>query len=180
MRVRWLALVAVVTIPLVLLPQSLPRSSFVVRLQYAKIDLPRSSSSSCLAIFPDGRFHMEQSSDWPASAPRIFEDSLSGDSLRSLSSILDARELRELRVVEPGLAKVAQGEVIWAIVPRQEGDQILAFTALEGSGAQVAKPFPASLRPLVQWVQVTTKALTQQKLRPLKKSKQVNCWLTKH
>jgi len=187
MRVRWFTLLLVLATPSVLVPQDLPESSFVVKLKYAKIDRPPIFSSTCLAIFPDGRFHMEQSPDWntplifqDSLAPQVFEDSLPDDSLKSLSMILEAQELKELKAADAVvLSKLHKAEIVWALIPRGGGEnQKLVSAALEASGTQISKPFPASLGPLVEWVQATTKVLKQRKLRPLKKSKPVNCWLT--
>jgi hypothetical protein len=175
-----LAMLFVVTMPFAASAQELPESSFLVKVKYTKVDLPRSTSSTCLAVFPDGRFHMEQLSEWPSSGPRIFEESLPDESLKSLSRTLETQELKELRTVESGAIKIAQGGIVWAVIPRGETTQKLIFTAVEASGGQPPKPFPASLVPLVQWVQATTKALNQQKMKPLKNSKSVNCWLAAH
>lgn len=177
---RQFALLFVVTMPLAVSAQELPESSFVVKVKYTKVDLPRSSSSTCLAVFPDGRFHMEQLSEWPSSGPRVFEESLSDESLKSLSTILETEELKELRTVETGPVKIAQGAIVWAAIPRGEITQKLIFSAIEASGGHPPKPFPASLGPFVQWVQATTKALTQRNMRPLKNAKPVNCWLAAH
>ena len=57
MRTRWLVLLAVVLLPLAAASQD-SGPSFVVQLKHTKIDLPYSSSSSCLTVFSDGRFHM--------------------------------------------------------------------------------------------------------------------------
>jgi hypothetical protein len=142
-----------------------------------KVDLPASSSSTCLAVFPDGRFHMEQISQWPASDPRIFEDTLPYENLKSLSTILEAPDLKKLKTVESRSGEISQGEIVQAIIPRAETTQKVLVIGLEGSGRQVFKPLPESLRPLVQWLQATTKALNQQKLRTLKNTKPVTCWI---
>jgi hypothetical protein len=42
------------------------------------------------------------------------------------------------------------------------------------------KPFPASLVPLIDWIQETTKSVKQRKLQSLKNTKAVDCWLGKH
>ena len=166
--------------------QSLPESSFVVRLKYGKIERPPVSSITCLAIFPDGRFHMEQSPDWNwypllfvDSAPKVFEDSLPEDSLKSLSAILEDQELRDLRAADPlVVSKLQNAEILWAVIPRGAGDQKLVSTALQASDKRIAKPFPASLDALVSWFKATNTALKQRKLHPVKKGKLVNCWIS--
>jgi len=177
MRTLSFALLVAVTVPLAVSAQGPPPPSFVVKLQYTKVDLPRSSASTCLAIFPDGRFRMGQISEWPRSGPRIFEDSIPDESLKSLSTILQAQELKELRTVDLNPGKIAQGEIVWASIPRGETTQKLLFTALWASGGQSPKPFPTSVDPLVQWVQETIKTVNQRKLRPVKNAKPVDCGL---
>ena len=100
MRALWFALLVLVTMPLKVPAQQPPEPSFVVKLGYTKIDLPQSAETTCLAVFPDGRFHMEQTSEVPSSDPRVFEDLLPDESLKSLSAILGAQELKELKTVK--------------------------------------------------------------------------------
>ena len=172
-----LSLIFVMTaLPALVLGQAQPRSLFVVKLRYDKIDLPRSISGTCLAVFPDGRFHMEQVSEWPDSKRQVFEDSLPHESLNSLTALLEAAELKNLRIANDDM-KVAQGEMVWVVIPRGETFQHLSFVGLVGTGAQHAKSLPESLRPLLQWFQATTTAVRQRKLRPLKDAKPTSCWL---
>jgi hypothetical protein len=178
MRTPWVGLLVVITMTSAARAQGpLPEPSFVLKLKDTKLDLPNSNSSTCLAVFPDGRFHMEQTSELPSSEHRIFEDSIPDDSLRSLSTILETRELKDLRTVKTGPVEFAQGEVVWAVMPRQGTTQKLLFVSLDGAAGQPSKPFPASLEPLVQWVHVTIRALNQRKLHPVKKANPVRCWL---
>jgi len=179
MRTLWFAFLVVITMPLAVSAQGPPDSSFVVRLQYMKDDLPNSSTSTCLTIFPDGRFHMGQLSEFPRSGPRVFEDSLPVESLKSLSTILEAQGLKDQRTVALGPVTIAHGEIVWALIPRGEATQRLLFAALWASAGQSPKPFPASLDPLVQWVQETMKAINQRKLRPLKNPQSADCWLVR-
>jgi len=174
MRTRLLVLLAVAVLPLAAASQD-SGPSFVVQLKYTKIDLPYSSSSSCLTVFPDGRFHMEQMSDWPRSAPRVFEDLLPSESLKSLSAILDGEGLKELKVAKGGPETISHGEIFGGVISRGQTIQTLVFSALQASAGQVARPFPPSLLPLVQWVDATTKDLKKRKLRELKGGKALNC-----
>ncbi len=176
MRALSLALLFVL-MSLALSAQELPESSFVVKAGYIKVDLPTSSSSTCLAVFHDGRFHMEQLSQQPVSEPRIFEDSLPDENLKSLSAILENQELKGLKTARTKPIAVARGEMVWAIIPRAETTQEIAAIALEGSGRQFPKPLPADLNPLVDWLQATIKSVNQRRLKPLKKAKPVNCWI---
>jgi hypothetical protein len=110
---------------------------------------------------------MEQSRDWntplifqDSFAPWVFEDSLPDNSLKSLSMIHDAQELKELKAADAVVpSKLHNAEIVWAMIPRGGENQKLVSVALEASGKQLSKPFPVSLGPLVEWVQATTKAL---------------------
>jgi len=164
--------------PLKVPAQGPPEPSFVVKLGYTKIDLPSSAGTTCMAVFPDGRFHMEQTSEVLSSAPRVFENLLPDESLKSLSAILEAPELKELKSVKTDPVGILNGEIVRAVIPRGTTTQKLQFAGVEAAWASKPKPFPASLDPLVQWVRATTKALDQRKLQPLQRAKSVNCWLT--
>src|SRR5262249_25798876 len=123
----WLAL----SIPLALLGQQ-PQAPFLVKMKYVKFDLPYSSSNSCLVVFTDGEFHLEQGSDWPASKPQIFEDSLTQESLNSLTNLLAAEELKSLPKTNQDVM-IGQGEIVWGLIPRGEKIQRLVFGAFEGT-----------------------------------------------
>jgi hypothetical protein len=177
MRTLWFAWFFVVVASLVVVGQGQPETSFVLKMKYMKVDLPTSDASTCLAVFPDGRFRMEQISEWPAAYPRIFEDSLPDEGFKSLSTILDAKDLKELKTVAPSSGVISQGEMVQVIISRAEATQALFAIALEGSGKQVFRPLPEPLRPLVEWLQATTKSVNKRKLKPLKNAKPVNCWM---
>jgi hypothetical protein len=61
--------------------QSLPKPddrSFLIQLGYTKLDVPALNQTTCVAVFPDGRFHMEkswQTSTIEVSGSQTFEDS---------------------------------------------------------------------------------------------------------
>jgi hypothetical protein len=175
MRILRLSLLSLVTaIPLAFLVQAQPQSPFVVKLKYARVDLPRSISDTCLVVFPDGRFHLEQGSDWPASKAQVFEDSLTHDRLNSLTTLLVAEELKSQQTTREEVA-VAQGETVWVLIPRGEAFQRLIFAGVEGSGAQHVKKLPTALEPLLNWFHTTIKGVKQQKLRAVKGAKPTNC-----
>jgi hypothetical protein len=177
MRILRLSLLSLMTaVPAAFLGQAQPQSPFVVKLMYARIDLPRSSSDTCLVVFPDGSFHMEQGSDWPASKTKVFEDSLTHDSLNSLTTLLVAEELKNLQTTREDVA-IAQGEIVWVLIPRGEAFQRLNFAGIEGSPTQHAKKLPTALGPLLNWFHTTIKGVTQQKLRALQDAKPTNCGL---
>jgi hypothetical protein len=164
-------------IPAALLGQAQLRTSFVVRLKYMKIDLPSSSSLTCLAVFPDGGFHMEKASDWPRSAPQVFEDSIPKESVDSLRAVLEVQGLKDLRQTKEDVGVISQGAVLWVLIPRGETFQLLSFASLENSGAQHGKALPAPLEPLVQWFLSTTKTIDRRKLRSLKSTTPTMCGL---
>lgn len=178
MRRLWLILSFLLTIPLTVSPQAPHESSFVVKLKYMKVNLPSSSSRTCLTVYPDGGFHLEQVSDWPKSRPQIFEDSLPNESLTALNTILEAQGLKELKMPGAGGGNgvaIARGELITVIIPRGKTIQKIAFNAgQDPEDRRPPKQFPSSLTPLVQWVQATTHIVEKQRLQPLK-GKPVDC-----
>jgi hypothetical protein len=184
MRRLSLALVVIATLPSASSPQSLPESAFVVKLKFVRSDVTRGISGACLAVLPDGRFHMEQVSDWPGSGPRpsrIFEDLLPKETVESLHAVLEAPALKNLEEVETrGRIAVTKAAAFQAVIPRGETTQRFGFVALDRAAGRSPNPFPESLLPLIQWVEATTKALDERKLHPLKGAKPENCWLTQH
>jgi len=155
-----------------------PESPYLVWLQYDQHDLPNRASSTCLIVFRDGRFQMGQLLTFPTSeTPRFFEDSLPDESLKELHAILEARELRELGTVDSPLFAVRRGETLSAVIPRGRTKQSLLLNAVETPTGPAPKFLPAPAGPLVQWVQATSKAIHQRKLRPLKNAKSSGgCW----
>jgi len=167
-------------IPVTLLAQTLPESQFLVKLKYLKSDLPQSVSTTCVAVFPDGRFHLEQQPVWPGSDPQIYEDSLPENDLKSLLTIIDDPELRDLKEIDKGKQFFRQrehGEVVWALIPRGETTQKLIFNSQTGTAEQHSKALPKPLSALVGWSETTAKALGRRKVRPLKNAKPVMCWV---
>ena len=147
MRLRRLAGLFLFAVPLAALPQSVPKPSFVVKLKYIKVDLPRQSSSTCVVVLEDGRFHMEQIWEWPYSAPRITEGSLPSASVEALSKILEEQDLKNLKNAR-ATGEIAQGGMVWAVIPREQATQRLAYFFVEASGGHVPKPLPA---PCFRW-----------------------------
>ena len=171
---RFLILVVVLSLTLLACAQSSP--SFLVKLRMMKADLPRSDSTTCLAVFPGGKFHLEEDSYVQHYAkPYVFEDSLPLDSLSTLSALLEADDLKELQMTDQKFGAFAQGEVVWALIPRGNTSQRLIYVGIEGSGTQHPKPLPPPLRPLVSWFETTVKDIDHRKLQPLRKAKGSNC-----
>jgi len=162
-----------------LLAQTPSESQFLVRLKYIKTELPR-STTKCIAVFPDGRFHLEQSSDWPESKPQIYESSVSDDDLKSLLTIISAPELRDLKGIETGSVVFRpgeHGEIVWALISRGETTQKLLFNSQTGTREQSSKALPKPLDDLVGWSDATAKTLNRRKISPMKNAKPVMCWL---
>jgi hypothetical protein len=90
-------LIVFLAISFTLLAQAPSESRFLVRLKYIKSDLPLSASTTCIAVFPDSRFHLEQRSGWTGSKPQIYEDSVPDNDLKSLLTIIADPELRDLK-----------------------------------------------------------------------------------
>jgi hypothetical protein len=73
--------------------------------------------STSLVVFDDGRFQMGQISRFPTSGrPRFFEDSLPPETLRSLRTILEAREFQELKIVDRDTQRIGEGETLRGLV----------------------------------------------------------------
>jgi hypothetical protein len=160
------------------LAQTPSEPQFLVRIEYIKSDLPLSVSTTCIAVFPDGRFHLEELSDWRDSKPQIYEDSLPDQDLKSLLMIIDDPELRNLKGIDKGRGVFGQrehGEVVRARILRGETIQNLLFDSQTGPPS---KELPRPIRALVRWSDATAKAINRRKVRPLKNGTPVMCWLT--
>ena len=164
--------------------QSLPKPddrSFLIQLGYTRLDVPALDQTTCVAVFPDGRFHMErswQTSTIEVSGSQTFEDSLPENSLKSLFSILAAEDFKTLtQLDEPGAMAISHGQLIWAMVPRLGVAQTFFLIGLDGAAKQNPKPLPKSVGPLLNWVQSITKNVGKEKLSSINGAKPVNCWL---
>jgi len=173
-------LIVFLAISFTLLAQAPSESRFLVRLKYIKSDLPLSASSTCIAVFPDSRFHLEQRSGWTGSKPQIYEDSVPDNDLKSLLTIIADPELRDLKGVDTGRVVFRQGEhgeVVWALISRGETTQKLLFNSQTGSLEQSSKALPQPLGDLVGWSDAIAKTLNRRKIRPLKNARPVMCWM---
>lgn len=135
-------LIVFLAISFTLFAQTPSESRFLVRLKYIKSDLPLSASTTCIAVFPDGRFHLEQLSGWTDSKPQIYEDSVPDNDLKSLLTIIADPELRDLQGMDTGSVVFRQsehGEVVWALISRGETTQKLLFNSQTGSPKQSSK-----------------------------------------
>jgi hypothetical protein len=173
-------LIIILAVSFAALAQAPSQSQFFLRLKYVKSDLPLRVSTTCIAVFPDGRFHLEQHADWPESKPQIYEDSLPDNDLRSLRTIIDDPELRDLKGIETGdmvFRQRERGEVVWALISRGEATQRLLFNSQTGTPERSSKALPKPLGALIGWSDATAKTLNSRKVRPLKNAKPVTCWL---
>jgi len=163
------------------LPAQQPSESrFLVKLKYMKSDLPLSASTTCIAVFPDGRFHLEQRTDWPESKSQIYEGSVPDNDLKSLLAIIADPELKDLQGIDTSSEVFTQsehGEVFWALISRGETTQKLLFNSRTGSPKQSSRALPKPLGNLVGWSDATAKTLNHRKNLPLKNAKPVMCWL---
>jgi len=181
MRMLRLALLVVLTLAGTASAQESSQPPYLATLEYTRFDLPHSVVSTCLVVFDDGRFQMGQISRFPTNGtPRFFEDSLPPETLKSLRTILEAREFQELKIVDRDTPRIGEGETLRGFVHHGNSGQQLFFTALDAYGGRPPKSFPAPLSPLVDWVQASTKAVKQRKLQPLKNTKATDCWLGGH
>ena len=173
-------LIIILAMSIAALGQAPSEPQFLLRLKYVKSDLPLRVSTTCIAVFSDGRFHLEQRADWPESKPQIYEDFLPDDDLKSLRTIIDDPELRDLKGIVTGDVVVRQrehGEVVWALISRGEATQRLLFNSQTGTPERSSKALPKPLGALVGWSDATAKTLNSRRVRPLKNAKPVMCWL---
>jgi hypothetical protein len=152
-------------------------AAFAIQLKYVKLDFPR-RTNTCIAVFSDGRFHLEKawSGSFPDSGSQIFEGSLDRETLKSLSAILAAEDFRRVGTFDVG-QMTNQGQIIWAIIPRSEETQEFFLVGRAGMPTQYPKPLPASTKPLIVWLEKTGKAIEKQKIFLIKRPRPVNCWL---
>src|SRR6478609_7860714 len=103
-------LIVFLAISFTLFAQTPSESRFLVKLKYMKSDLPLSASTTCIAVFPDGRFHLEQRTDWPESKSQIYEGSVPDNDLKSLLAIIADPELKDLQGIDTSSEVFTQSE----------------------------------------------------------------------
>jgi VWFA-related protein len=88
------------------------------------------------------------------SAPKVFESSISGDSLQQLRAILSAKDIRVIQgsYSPRGEGSVYHSEKIAASILRDDGVQNFAFP-----DTAARQPYDVALRPLLQWLSTTEK-----------------------
>jgi hypothetical protein len=190
-RILFLVLAAAALVPDLAVGQQPSKrnepSSFLVQLAYLKTEVPSSRSSTCIAVFLDGHFHLEKS--WRltitvGSGSEMFEGTLPDDSLRSLTTILAMDDFKKLKVNElpPEAPPIpfetySETEIIKAVIPRQDGLQNLSLVGFGFLPEQHLRPLPAAVNPLIKWIRATTKQVERQKGSMVKSGKPVDCWL---
>ncbi len=159
--------------------QNLPAGTAVVgQFRYSDVDLPVRGMTTCVAVFPDGRLHLEKwspATQLDVSRSEVFETNLSPESMSALSTILAAADFRQLRRIDEGT--VRQGQIIGGAVPRPEGTQLFLLMGPAGSAEQAASPLPRAVNPLVTWIRSTAKEVSKQRTSLVKDGKAVNCWI---
>ena len=144
--------------------------SFLVKIKYFKVDLPATASTTCVVVLPDRRTFVEQSSSIPPhSQPRVYETSISNEEMQSLSTILDAPDLRSSRIMDKRSAEIAHGEALVVIIPRQDGIQGLTAFSPKPPGPD-GRPLPPTILPIREWFIHFVTDLNDQKVAPLKDS----------
>jgi hypothetical protein len=85
--------------------QQLPTNpQTLIQLAYLKTELPSRRSSTCIAVLPDGHFHLEKR--WRQTVTigwglQVFEGTLSDKRLRTLEQILATDDLKQIRTADP-------------------------------------------------------------------------------
>jgi len=167
--------------------QQVPKSpdeavSFLARLGYLKAEFPDRRLNTCIAVLPDGRFHLER--NWSQTATvgwgsEVFEGTLNKDDLASLLRILASADIRNMK---PGLQPrfgMGEGEIVRALLQRPEGSQYLYLVGLGSLPDQHPKPLPPAVAPLLKWIVATDRRVEKQKELLVKGGKRADCWLPK-
>jgi hypothetical protein len=152
----------------------------LLQLAYLRAELPSSRSSTCIAVLPDGRFHLEKR--WRetsafGSGLQVFEGTLSDERLRTLEQILATDDLKKVRAADRLIPLDTEVEFIQTAVPRAEGLQYFSLVARESLPEQEPRPWPDAVKPLIQWLHITSKEIEKQRALLLKKAKAGNCGL---
>jgi hypothetical protein len=161
--------------------QQLPTNpQTLVQFAYLKTELPSRRSSTCIAVLPDGRFHLEKR--WRETVTvgygsQVFEGTLSDERLRTLEQVLAADDLKNIRTAEQLTSATYEAEFVQTAVPRPEGLQYFSLVGLESLPQQHPRPLPDAVKPVVQWFHVTSKEIEKQRALLLKNGKTGNCGL---
>jgi hypothetical protein len=161
--------------------QQLPTNpQTLIQLAYLKTELPSRRSSTCIAVLPDGHFHLEKR--WRQTVTigwglQVFEGTLSDKRLRTLEQILATDDLKQIRTADQLTSATYEAEFVQTAVPRPEGLQYFSLVGLESLPEQHPRPLPDAVKPLVQWFHITSKEIENQRALLLKNGKTGNCGL---
>jgi len=108
---------------------------------------------------------------------QVFEGTLSDERLRTLEQILATDDLKKIRAADQLRPVVPEVEFIQTAVPRTEGLQYFSLVGRESLPQQEPKPLPEAVRPLIQWLHITSKEIEKQRALLLEKAKAGNCGL---
>jgi len=159
-----------------------PKPATLVQLAYLKTELPSRRSSICMAIFPDGHFHLEK--HWRETitvgwGSQVFEGTLPHERLRTLEQILATEGLKKIKANDQLTSATYEAEFLQAAMPTPEGLQYFSVVGRESLPEQHPRPLPGAVKPLVQWIRVTSKEIEKQRGLLLRNGKAENCGLPK-
>jgi len=108
-----------------------------------------SSEQFCMLVFDDHQFHLEraQAAKGNAEERKIYQGQLSDSDWQTLTAILDAKSLRELRVPPATSALVVPDSHPYTISVARKG----GFQNMEFVNRQTLKPYASQLKPLLDW-----------------------------
>ncbi len=135
-------------ITLVYASESAPGSALRLLLSEVQPDA-LGSDQYCILVFDDHHFHAEKArrTRGKDQERKVYEGQLSEADWEALTTIVDAKQFRELRVPPSTHALVVQDSHPYAIsVQRPNGFQNMEFLTKEN-----LKPYESELKPLLQW-----------------------------
>ena len=107
------------------------------------------SDQYCMLVFEDHHFHAEKAhrKRGKDEERKVYQGQLSDADWNALTTIIDARQFRELHVPPSMKSIVVQDSHPYTIsVSRQDGFQNMEFLTKES-----LKPYESELKPLLQW-----------------------------
>jgi hypothetical protein len=135
-------------ITLVYASQSAPASTLRLLLSEVQPDA-LGSDQYCMLVFDDHRFHAEKArrTRGKDQERKVYEGQLSDADWEALTTIVDAKQFRELRVPPSTRALVVPDSHPYTIsVRRPSGFQNMEFLTKAS-----LKPYESELKPLLQW-----------------------------
>jgi hypothetical protein len=121
-----------------------------IRLMISEVQ-PGSMSAEqyCTLVFGDRRFHSEKASRHHGqdTERKVFEGQLSDEQWASLSGILDAKDLKNLKIPPSVPPLVMQDTHPYAISIARDGN----YQNFEFIDSKSLKPYQPQIKPLLQW-----------------------------